>query len=222
MLFMLVACEQNQVEEYEYGDLDVEHVSSYLEGETMDGKYILYYYSETCPGCNSIKQEVIPFFMNFSMLDLYLLNTAEMFDVSIFPEFVGTPSLFIIDGSKTLYETYIGVDRVREFIDEYKDIVPSVSLFKNQHITTIEEYNNFEGNYIFVFSDNYIVTDDNLWIQLFQLETDDLVLINIDEAGIDLLSELDNPQVPLLLVKTENTFENIYGEDNIISYLQND
>ena len=30
MLFMLVACEQNQVEEYEYGDLDVEHVSSYL------------------------------------------------------------------------------------------------------------------------------------------------------------------------------------------------
>lgn len=219
MLLLLAACEPEETFEYEYSDLDSEQVTSYMEGETMDGKYILYYYSETCPGCNDVKQDIIPFFMEFSLLDVYLLNTAEMFDISLFTEFVGTPSLFIIDGSKNLYETYIGVQRVRTFMETYEDINLTLNMFDQQKVNTFEAYEQKESTmYTLLYSED-IEMSQLLLKELFRLSSVSLTLINVDEAETDLIALFDYDTVPTLVVNDE-TNEYIQGEQYIINYLE--
>lgn len=219
MLLLLAACEPEETFEYEYSDLDSEQVTSYMEGETMDGKYILYYYSETCPGCNDVKQDIIPFFMEFSLLDVYLLNTAEMFDISLFTEFVGTPSLFIIDGSKNLYETYIGVQRVRIFMETYEDINITLNMFDQHKMNTVEEYEQKESTmYTLLYSED-IEISDLLLEELFRLSSVSLTLINVDEAETDLVALFDYDTLPTLVVNDE-TNEYIQGEQYIINYLE--
>jgi len=219
MLLLLAACEPEETFEYEYSDLDSEQVTSYMEGETMDGKYILYYYSETCPGCNDVKQDIIPFFMEFSLLDVYLLNTAEMFDISLFTEFVGTPSLFIIDGSKNLYETYIGVQRVRIFMETYEDINLTLNMFDQQKVNTFEAYEQKESTmYTLLYSED-IEMSQLLLKELFRLSSVSLTLINVDEAETDLIALFDYDTVPTLVVNDE-TNEYIQGEQYILNYLE--
>lgn len=219
MLLLLAACEPEETFEYEYSDLDSEQVTSYMEGETMDGKYILYYYSETCPGCNDVKQDIIPFFMEFSLLDVYLLNTAEMFDISLFTEFVGTPSLFIIDGSKNLYETYIGVQRVRIFMETYEDINITLNMFNQHKVNTFEEYEQKESTmYTLLYSED-IEISQLLLEELFRLSSVSLTLINVDEAETDLIAQFDYDTLPILVVNDE-TNEYIQGEQYIINYLE--
>lgn len=219
MLLLLAACEPEETFEYEYSDLDSEQVTSYMEGETMDGKYILYYYSETCPGCNDVKQDIIPFFMEFSLLDVYLLNTAEMFDISLFTEFVGTPSLFVIDGSKNLYETYIGVQRVRIFMETYEDINLTLNMFDQHKVNTFEAYEQKESTmYTLLYSED-IEMSQLLLKELFRLSSVSLTLINVDEAETDLIALFDYDTVPTLVVNDE-TNEYIQGEQYIINYLE--
>ena len=220
MVLILSACDNEEVETYDYDDLGAVQVSSYMEGETKDEKYILYYYSETCPGCNSVKQEVIPFFMDFDLLNVYLLNTGEMFDVSLFTEFIGTPSLFIIDGSKTLYETYIGVDRVREFLERYDDIPIDMSLLNGLDVVSLEDYQNKENarSYTFLYS-NVMDLSNALIKELFALPSSSLVMIPINQAEEDLLNEFAVENYPALFVEGEEelVFE---GEQVITEYLQ--
>jgi len=219
MLFMLVACEQEAYPKYEYDDLDVPQVSSYLEGETMDGKYILYYYNESCSGCSQIKQDIIPFFMDFSLLDVYLLNTTEMFDISIFNEFIGVPSLFIIDGSKNLYETYIGVSDIRNFMDEYHKIELTIDIFNDQKVDTLIDYEAKDKTiYTLLYSDDEILSSD-LVEELFKCSSSSLILINIDEAEEALNALFDEAILPALIVEGE-VISLMQGEEEIINYLQ--
>lgn len=219
MLLVLTACQSEEAEEYQYSDLDVPQVSSYLEGETMDGKYILYYYSETCPGCNAVKEEIIPFFMEFSLLDVYLLNTADMHDISVFTEFVGTPSLFIIDGSKTLYETYIGVDKVREFMDTYGEMDINLDMFAGTMIGTLEEFENKETTVYTILYDDETVFDERLLEMLFTYTTAEITLINVSTAEEGLISQYDYTVLPAMDIADETDLF-IQGQGNIINYFE--
>lgn len=218
MILFLLACEQ-EAEGYQYDDLDALQVASYLEGETFDGKYVLYYYSETCPGCNSVKQEIIPFFMNFDVLDVYLLNVADMVDVSVFTEFIGTPSVFIIDGSKTLYETYIGVDEVRMFMDKYQAFDFSLELFSSELVTTLEAYQGKEAKYTFLYEGDYEIGEE-LGSLLFGLESSKFVMIDVEQADALLLEEFTYDMGPMMIVQEEDTRVVIKGAGSITEYLE--
>jgi len=218
LLLLLTACEEEN-DGYDYEDLDNVQVTSYLEGETMEEKYVLYYYSETCPACNNVKQEIIPFFMDFDLLDVYLLNVGDMMDVSLFTEFVGTPSLFVIDGAKNLYETYIGADRVREFMVKYEDFKVDMSYLSSSEVRSLEDYQSLEeSTYTLLFSKDTGLSQD-LIHNLFRLASSSLVLIPIEDADQDLLDLFKVNTYPSLIVNEEERLV-LEGEQVIIEYFE--
>ena len=219
LLLLLTACEEEENDGYDYEDLDNVQVTSYMEGETMEEKYVLYYYSETCPACNNVKQEVIPFFMDFDLLEVYLLNVGEMMDVSLFTEFVGTPSLFVIDGAKNLYETYIGADRVREFMVEYEDFRVDMSHLSSSEVLSLEDYQSLEeGTYTLLYSKDAGLSQD-LINNLFGLASSSLVLIPIEDADQDLLDLFEVNTYPSLMVNEEELLV-LEGEQVIVEYFE--
>ena len=219
LLLLLTACEEEENDGYDYEDLDNVQVTSYMEGETIEERYVLYYYSETCPACNNVKQEIIPFFMDFELLDVYLLNVGDMMDVSLFTEFVGTPSLFVIDGSKNLYETYIGSDRVREFMDKYEDFNVDMSDLSNSEILSLDDYQSLEGSiYTLVYSKDTGFSQE-LLNNLFSLASSSLILIPIEEADQDLLDLFEVNIYPSLIVNEEEQLV-LEGDQVIVEYFE--
>lgn len=80
----------------------------------MDGTYYIYYYSERCPGCNNIKQDVL------SKIASLQIDTVLLFDVA--------------------YNYARGIGLEPSFNLEYTPSI--VKVYDNEHVATYDNYGN--------------------------------------------------------------------------------
>jgi hypothetical protein len=122
--FSLLACTDTSTEpssetltgeSYDYDDflhLQVNRFEDQLY--YLDGTYYIYYYSERCPGCNNIKQDVL------SKIASLKTDTVLLFDVS--------------------YNYARGIDIEPSFNLEYTPSI--VRVYDNEHVATYDNYGN--------------------------------------------------------------------------------
>ena len=73
---LLVSCGSSHKEavvEYDYSDVST-HIDWYDSFVQEEDDYLVYYYSETCSHCNSIKQQVIRYYLS-EKEPMYFVNT---------------------------------------------------------------------------------------------------------------------------------------------------
>lgn len=76
-------------------------IKNYSEITMQDeDQYLVYYYSETCPACTTIKTEVLEFAdSNEAGIKVYFMDAAKTRGTNYITEMTGTPSLLtIVDG----------------------------------------------------------------------------------------------------------------------------
>ena len=87
--------------------------------DSNEWRYV-YVYNESCGYCNQIKQKALGFFKDVVGVEVYLLDTQTLTDAP-YTDFVGTPTLYLIDNSNTIIETFVGTFEIGEHIQDYKD-----------------------------------------------------------------------------------------------------
>lgn len=122
--FSLLACTGMTTEEtsstqndeaYDYDDFIHLQVATFEDQlYYLDGTYYIYYYSERCPGCNAIKQDVL------SKIASLKQDTVLLFDVS--------------------FNYYRGIDIEDSFNLEYTPSI--VKVYDNEHVATYDNYGN--------------------------------------------------------------------------------
>ena len=195
-------------------------------------RYILYYYGKNCGHCTNIKQEILSFFDDFTLLPFYILEVQDTPDVSSFEEFIGTPTIFLIaDGE--IIDSYIGYIEVRDFIDIYEDVesIPlDYSYFTTQHLDTYQEALEIDSDAYLIY---YYLDDCPHCIEIkeeflqwaFQRDVRDIYFMNgatVSASGT-LPTELLilNSGTPILAVMTNGEFADEYysGETEVLEYI---
>lgn len=237
LLFTLTlsSCDPEEVDDglLEYSDLADKEVFSYAESEGKSkDKYIVYYYHQSCSHCQDVKQEILSFGESFEHLDFYLLDISKALDVSSYEEFVGTPTVLVLSGGD-IVESYIGKDKVLDFIDIYNDIEFDYELFTNQQLTTYNEILDIESERYLVYY--YLETDpscieikDTVLSWAFTKNINEIYIMNgdsvIDPDNIPTELQILELGTPILLVMNNGVFtdEYYFGKDVILNYIESD
>ena len=93
-------------------------VDDYYEIQTMDeDKYLVYWYTETCPACIAIKQQVLDFAdSNEAGIKVYFMDASVTTGTNYIPQMTGTPSLLtIVNG--VIVDLNIGSDLIPATFD---------------------------------------------------------------------------------------------------------
>jgi glutaredoxin-related protein len=237
LLFTLTlsACDSTEVDDglFEYSDLGDKELFTHADAEDMSNdKYIVYYYHEACSHCQNIKQEILSIAYDFEYFDFYIFDISNAPDVSSYEEFVGTPTVFVLAGGEII-ESYIGGDKVLEFIDIYTDIQFDYELFTNQQLTTYSEILDIEVERYLVYyyletCPNCIEIKDTVLSWAFTKNVNDLYFMNGDKV-IDPDNILTEHQIialgtPVLIVMNNGVFTDEYylGKDAILDYIELD
>ena len=129
LFLTLVACGQNQSPQlptYDYSDVKT-HIDWYDSFKQEEDDYLIYYYSPTCSHCNSIKQEVISYYLS-EKEPIYFVNTQlnsrfgptkdliGICDIESFYIF-GTPFLIRVMNYRVA-DYYPGVSKILEYINQ--------------------------------------------------------------------------------------------------------
>lgn len=124
----LVACGQNassKVINYDYSDVE-SHIDWYDSFKQEENNYLVYYYSPTCSHCNSIKQEIISYYLS-EVEVLYFVNTqlnskfgptkdlTGICDINSFHIF-GTPFLIRVKDYKVA-DYYPGMSKILDYLN---------------------------------------------------------------------------------------------------------
>ena len=113
----LVGCTQTETTTafpFEYSDYSFYSVKTYDDQlNYTDGTYYIYYYSESCPACISIKGDVLSLVSNLDEDTLLLFDVYNDADININPSFnlSNTPSLVKVTNNQ-FDELYVGVDEI--------------------------------------------------------------------------------------------------------------
>ena len=128
LCLMLVACGQNlstQATNYDYSDVE-SHIDWYDSFKQEEDDYLVYYYSPTCSHCNSIKQEVISYYLS-EKESLFFVNTqlnskfgptkelTGICDIESFYIF-GTPFLIRVKDFRVA-DYYPGVTKILDYLN---------------------------------------------------------------------------------------------------------
>lgn len=241
LLFTLTACTELIIEEedddleiiYEYSDFESISISTHYEAEgKSNDKYIVYYYGKYCSYCNKVKQDILAFANDFDDLDFYIFETSGAVDYSIYEEYIGTPSVFVISGG-IIIEEYIGSDKVIDFINLYSDIVFDYDLLSSQHLTEYDQLLDItsERYLVYYYSDTCQSCTDikNQVISwAFTKNVDEIYLINsntvTDPNIIPTDLQILSSGTPLLIVMNNGVFTQEYylGKDDIQDYVSAD
>ncbi len=96
---------------------DAEHISAWSEIDTMDGTTYVYAYTETCPICQDIKQEMLVLNRDYPNTTLYA-NVPRV-DGNIPTEISGVPALLIVEDG-IIVDRVVGaqvVDALRSLLE---------------------------------------------------------------------------------------------------------
>lgn len=227
----LSACEEDVVE-LDYTDFPDHLLTSYEAAESIeDERYIVYYYGKNCGHCANVKQEVLSFFSEFTLLPFYILEVQDTPDVSSLSEFEGTPTVFLIADGQVM-DQYVGSIQVREFLSLYKDIdsIPlDYSHFKSQHLTTYQEALEIDTDayliyYYLLDCPHCIAAKDDFLEWAFQRDVRDIYFMNgavVSSSG-NIPTELIilNSGTPILVVMKNGEFADEYysGTEAVLEY----
>lgn len=112
-IFMLSSCFTTT---YEYDDFSEHFLDSFASVYEQDDLYLVYFYSEYCSDCASVKQEVLGFLNDYETLEFYLISESFADDQFEFEDFYVTPTVFIIEDNEII-ESYLGSPAIKEFIN---------------------------------------------------------------------------------------------------------
>ncbi len=231
LLITLASCVPQPTEEYEYSDFEDHLISTYNEAENLqNNKYIVYYYSQNCGHCQTVKQDVLGFFDSFEMLPFYIFDiSSAVFGTSGLDEFIGTPTIFIMSDNQ-VSEAYIGSVNIITFIEKYKNIELDYSSFESLQLTTYQDVLEIENDayILYYYLDNcphcMLVKDDFLkWA--FTKSVGDIYLMNganvIDPDNIPTELTILHSGTPIIVVMSNGEFADEYysGSDEILQYI---
>ena len=233
LVLVLSACEpepEPEPIELDYLDFPNHLITSYNDAEKInENKYVVYYYSETCGHCHTIKQDVLEFFEDFETLPFYILNIFRTTDYSTLEEFIGTPTVFVMSDDQ-VSETYIGVDEVYEFISGYSDIELDYSSFDDVHLTTYQEVLDIEKDvYILYYYLNdcpYCIMVKNSVLEwAFTKSVGDIYFMNgayvTDPDNIPTELTILNSGTPIIVLMSNGEFTDEYysGSEEVLEYI---
>jgi len=119
--FFLLGCVNVQTTEskvdYQYSDYSFYQVQTFSDQlNYMDGEYYIYYYSEQCPACILIKDDVLSTISSLNEDTLLLFDVRR--SISVEPSFnlEFTPSLVLVRNNAYV-EKYVGDDEILPVLD---------------------------------------------------------------------------------------------------------
>lgn len=105
----------------DYSDFNEHALSSFTETLTIsDNVHIEYYYSPYCSHCNSIKVDVLNFFLQYDNIEFYLINSSAATGIPKIESFEGVPSLYVIADNVVVDEA-VGTIEILQFILDYRN-----------------------------------------------------------------------------------------------------
>ncbi len=128
LCMLLVSCSkpnETLVTNYDYSDVTTQ-IDWYDTFNQEENDYLVYYYNETCSHCNSIKQNVISYYLADEET-MYFVNTKNnsrfgpvkelkgIDDIELFYIF-GTPFLIRVKDYK-IEDYYSGVNKILEYLN---------------------------------------------------------------------------------------------------------
>ena len=100
---------------------DFEQVGNYAVADNMpEDQYAVYFYSETCPSCESIKNGMLKFANNNDLgLKFYLMDAGQTYGdrLNEIPGLTSTPTLIIYQ-NRQMVDFIVGSDNITEFMNE--------------------------------------------------------------------------------------------------------
>jgi len=109
--------------QYDYDLFESQQVSSYNQIlELEEDEYLVYYYLESCPNCNEIKDQLLAWAFSKNIDEFYLLNGADVENPDDIPTELqilasGTPLLIVMSNGIFTDEYYSGKDAILDYID---------------------------------------------------------------------------------------------------------
>jgi thiol-disulfide isomerase/thioredoxin len=235
LLFTLIlsACDPIEDEpqaDLEYSDLAAKALFTHVEAESKSNdKYVVYYYQEACSHCQSVKQDILAFALDFEYLDFYIIDSSKTPDSSSYEEFRGTPTIFVLSGGEII-ESYIGSVQVLDFIDLYSEIQFEYDMFEAQQLNSYSEILEIEEDEYLVYyylesCPNCIAVKDQFLQWAFSKNVNEFYIMNgatienPDEIPTEL--QILASGTPLLIVMSNGVFTDEYylGKDTILDYI---
>lgn len=214
----------------DYSDFQESIVTSYQEAETIENeRYALFYYDSTSLS-NTLKNEILNFFYDFSLFSFYLLDTSSVSDESSYTE---DKAVYIIaDGE--IIESY-SLSNINSFIDKYTnldDYELEYDYFKTQFITTYQEALNIDSDayILYYYLDNCphcIRAKQDVLHWAIQRDVRDIYFINGQVISNDGSPPTEllilNSGTPILVIMSNGEFANEFysGTDPVIEYITN-
>ena len=139
-VLLLTACAEKETEtpndppkNVDYEDIVLPKISWFDIFNREEEKYLVYFYSEECGYCNSIKEEILDYYETTTR-KMFFIDVVEDGNVVINHSFDsvigvndiehlyirGTPSLLELE-NKTVVNYYAGVQTIRAFISNVED-----------------------------------------------------------------------------------------------------
>lgn len=231
LVLVLSACEpEPEPIELDYLDFSAHLITTYNDAEkNNDNKYVVYYYSESCGQCHTIKQDVLEFFEDFEILPFYILNIFRATDYFALEEFISTPTVFVMSDDQ-ISETYIGADEVYDFISNYSNIELDYSSFADVHLTTYQEVLDIEKDvYILYYYLNdcpYCMMVKNSVLEwAFTKSVGDIYFMNgayvTDPDNIPTELTILNSGTPIIVLMSNGEFTDEYysGSEEVLEYI---
>ena len=102
-----------------FADSDFDTIDDYSQIQLKsESQYLVYWYSETCPACTAIKQEVLDFAdENEAGIKIYFMDAAKTTGTNYITQMTGTPSLLtVVNG--VIVDLNVGSDLIPKTFDE--------------------------------------------------------------------------------------------------------
>jgi len=225
----LSACSPEEEIVLDYSSFESHLISSYDDATFQhENKYIVYYYSQNCGHCATVKEDILNFFNTYEGLPFYIFEVSQADDVSSLEEFVGTPTIFIMSDS-IVSKAYIGSDKILDFITDYTDLEIDYDTFENQHLTSYQEALDIEKEiyllYYYTPTSSECVEIQNAFLSWVYTKTvEDIYFLDSENMIDPIPSELTilSNGVPIIVIISDGEYTGEYykGSEAILGYIE--
>jgi len=108
---------------FDYDTFESQHLNRYQDVLDVERDvYLLYYYLESCPNCQTIKDQFLTWAFTKSVYQIYFMNGASVLDPDNIPTELqilasGTPLLLVMNNGVFANEYYSGKDDIIDYIE---------------------------------------------------------------------------------------------------------